>query len=328
MTISSATARAHANIALAKYWGKASLEHNTPAVPSISLTLDALSTTTAVTFDSAMADDYVEVNGVLRSGEFRSRVCTMLDRIRLASGSSDRARVTSSNDFPTASGLASSASAFAALALASVKAAGLPWDSARISDLARRSSASAGRSIFGGFVRLRAGGTDDTFLAAEPLAPREHWDIDIVVAVVSEDPKKVGSTSCMIHTQNTSPYFEAWCGLCPVLASRIEHAIAHRDLDMLGQATEQSAFAMHASSMAAAPTVFYFEPATVAVLQAVQAMRRDGLCAYATMDAGPHVKVITQAPHTEKVVARLMDVVGVRRTLISSLGGPAVVLSE
>ncbi len=321
------TARAHANIALAKYWGKADAKHNLPAVPSVSVTLQALSTTTRVAFDDDLTEDEVEVNGVRQEGKPRSRVSEMLDRVRHAAGVSARARVVSSNDFPTAAGLASSASAFAALALASVTAAGLDWDAARISDLARRSSASAGRSLFGGFVRLPAGRPGDTYLPAEPLAPAEHWDVRVVVAVISEKPKKVGSTIGMNHTQATSPYFDAWCALCPVLASRIEGAISARDLQALGEAAEQSALAMHASAMAAAPGVVYFEPATMTVLQTVRTMRDDGLSAYATMDAGPHVKVITSAEHADEVTRRLQAVPGVLRTIASALGGPAVVLA-
>ena len=327
MDSSIVTARAHANIALAKYWGKASVQHNMPAVPSISVTLEALSTTTSVAFDDDLTHDDVLANGVHQSEEFRERVCTLLDRVRKEASIFARARVVSSNDFPTASGLASSASAFAALALASVKAAKLPWDAEKISDLARQSSASAARSVFGGFVRLAAGNASKTFLAAEPIAPADYWDLRVVVAIVSEKPKTVGSTRGMIHTQTTSPYFDAWCALCPALASRVELAIAQRDLDMLGQALEQSAFAMHASAMASDPGVVYFEPATIAALQCIRAMRGDGVPAYATMDAGPHVKVVTSSFYASEVLHRLQAVPGVCRTIVSGLGGPAEVLS-
>jgi diphosphomevalonate decarboxylase len=321
-----ATARAHANIALAKYWGKADADFNIPAVPSVSVTLEALSTTTTVTFDDGLEDDEVVLNEVLQQGRPKDRVRDMLARVREAAGLSTHARVNSSNDFPTASGLASSASAFAALALASVTAAGLDWDEARISDLARRSSASAGRSLFGGFVRLPAGTKGTTYLPSEPIAPREHWDLRVIVAVVSEKPKSVSSTQGMNHTVGTSPYFDAWVALCPALVATIERAIALRDLRMLGEAAEQSALAMHASALAAAPGVIYFEPASVAVLHAVRQMRSEGIEAYATMDAGPHVKVVTTGDRAEQVAHRLEDVVGVIRTISSRLGGPATVI--
>jgi diphosphomevalonate decarboxylase len=325
MSHRTATARAHANIALAKYWGKANATYNIPAVPSVSVTLRALSTTTTVAFDDALSDDEVIVGGVPQEGRPKSRVCEMLDRVRAEAGHEARARVASANDFPTASGLASSASAFAALALASVTAAGLDWDTAKISDLARRSSASAGRSLFGGFVRLAAGTAGTTYLPAEPIAPSEHWDLRIIVAVISEKPKAVSSTQGMNHTVATSPYFDAWVRLCPTLARTIEEAIAERDMQKLGEAAEHSALAMHASALAAAPGVIYFEPATLETLHAVRAMRGENVTAYATMDAGPHVKVITTADQAEEVVHRLEAVPGVLRTISSQLGGPASV---
>jgi len=328
MTHHTITARAHANIALAKYWGKANVALNTPAVPSISITLQALHTTTTVAFDASLTSDVVSVNGVKQHDKCKSRVCELLERVRTAASIRTFATVTSENNFPTAAGLASSASAFAALALAAVKAAQLDWNDAAISDLARRSSASAGRSIFGGFVRLPAGNAEDAFLAAEPIAPADHWDLQVIVAVVSDQQKRVGSTDGMMHTQRSSPYFDAWCAWCPSLATRIEQAIAHRDFEKLGTAAEQSALAMHASAMAAAPGVVYFEPATISLLHEVRAMRCGGVPAYATMDAGPNVKIITTASHTDKIVQLLQDMPGVQRTMVSPLGGPAVVLAS
>lgn len=296
-------------------------------MPSVSVTLRALSTTTTVTFDERLDDDVVELGGVPQSGRPRQRVTELLDRVRTAAGSSLRAKVISANDFPTASGLASSASAFAALSLAAVTAADLDWDTSRISDLARRSSASAGRSLFGGFVRLPAGTTGTAFLPAEPIAPAEHWDLRVIVAVTSGAPKKISSTVGMNHTVDTSPYFDAWVALCPSLATEVEAAIAARDIRRLGEAAERSALSMHASALAAAPAVLYFEPATLQALRAVWDMRADGIAAYATMDAGPHVKVVTTAEHAAWVVERLSSVPGVLKTIPSQLGGPAVVTS-
>ncbi len=327
MTPHSACARAHANIALAKYWGKANAEFNLPAVPSVSLTLRALSTTTTVTFDDTLDDDLVFVGGKRQQGRPKDRVTEMLDRVRAAADFKTRATVESVNNFPTASGLASSASAFAALALASISAAGLDWDSARISDLARRSSASAGRSLFGGFVRLPTS-SKGSYLPSECIAPPSHWDVRVIVAVTSLEKKAVSSTRGMNHTAATSPYFDAWVNLCSTLAPRIERAILAKDIDELGKATEQSALSMHASALAAAPGVLYFEPATLHVLKEVWSMRSDAIKAYATVDAGPHVKVITTAEYASVVVQRLQGVQGVLRTIASKLGGPAIVIES
>jgi len=62
-----ARARARANIAFAKYWGKADLELNLPAVPSLSMTLDGLVTDTEVRFSA------VDLNVEPPPGAFEQR---------------------------------------------------------------------------------------------------------------------------------------------------------------------------------------------------------------------------------------------------------------
>ena len=147
---------AHSNIALAKYWGKADAVRNLTAVPSLSLTLAALRTVTTVRFDDSLALDELSLGGVLVSGRPLLRVSKLLDTVRAQVGLTTRARVESVNDFPTAAGLASSASGFAALAMAATRAAGLELSLAEVSALARAASASAARSLFGGYVSLEA----------------------------------------------------------------------------------------------------------------------------------------------------------------------------
>src|SRR5690606_26413987 len=198
-------AEAYANIALAKYWGKSTAGENRTAVPSLSLTLDGLRTRTEVRFDERLTADEARLDGNLLTGRPLERVSALLDRVRAASGETRKARVTSRNEFPTAAGLASSASGFAALALAASYAAGAPLDPKILGDLARRSSASAARSLLGGFVELDAHAD-----SATQVAPREHWDLTMLVAVVAPGPKPMGSTQAMIHTAQTSPYYEAW----------------------------------------------------------------------------------------------------------------------
>ncbi len=318
-----AEARAHSNIALAKYWGKASVANNIPAVPSISVTLQAMTTTTSVRFDASIERDTLWLNGTLADDRATRRVSGLLDRVRAVSQATSFAFVRSDNDFPTASGLASSASAFAALAMAAVRAAGLPMDHAMISDLARRSSASAARSIFGGFVRLPAGNKDTALLPACQLCGSDHWDLRVVVCVVSDKSKAVASTDGMMHTAQTSPYYGAWLDLCAALSPRIERSILERDLPGLGEAAEQSALAMHACALSSAPGLLYFEPASIGCLHAVRSLRRNGLEAYATMDAGPHVKVLTSASNANEVETQMQQVPGVIRTIVSKIGGDA-----
>src|SRR6186713_2520014 len=205
MTERAASSVACANIALAKYWGKADERENLPAVPSLSLTLAGLSTRTRVEVDSGLEDDEITLDGAPASGRARARVTGVLEALRKLRGARLFARVTSSNDFPTASGLASSASGFAALALAGAGAFGLELDPKAVSALARRASASAARSVFGGYVALEAAGE-----SAERVLSGDAFPLRMVVALTASGPKSVGSTEGMLRTAATSPYYRPW----------------------------------------------------------------------------------------------------------------------
>jgi len=316
-----ATVRARANIALAKYWGKSDVGLNLPAVPSISITLDPLITETTVRFDEALAADRFVLDGAAAREKETARVTKVLDVVRAQSGLGLRAEVTSANRFPTAAGLASSASGFAALCAAARAAAGLAADDALESAMARQASASAARSIYGGFVELPAGVPGDAKLAATPLAPASHWPLRIVVAVTAEGRKAVGSTDGMGHTERTSPYYRSWVEAAPALAAEVRAGLLARDLPRVGRAMEQSTLAMHACAMAAGPALIYFRPATLAVLARIRELREtDGLGVWATADAGPHVKALCHVSDVERITRELAATEGVLRTLVAEPG--------
>jgi diphosphomevalonate decarboxylase len=318
--VSRATARAHANIALAKYWGKLDEGKNLPAVPSLSLTLDALVTTTTVEFDASLGEDTLTLDGRAARDKEKKRVVALLDVVRAAAKLDLRARVTSSNSFPTAAGLASSASGFAALALAASKAAGLDSSSKTVSAMARAASVSAARSLYGGYVVLLAGAE-----CAEPLAPGDHFPLAMIVALTRAGEKAVGSTEGMIRTAKTSPYYRGWVEHAPRLFELIKSAVLGRDLTVLGPAMESSALAMHASMFAADPPIVYFSATTILVMERVREFRASGIPAYFTMDAGPHVKVVTLPEHSKEVASRLAECPGVLEVIRCVSGGEATV---
>jgi diphosphomevalonate decarboxylase len=313
------TVIAHPNIALSKYWGKRDGVTNVPAVPSLSVTLDGMSTRTTVRFGEDLHADRFVLDGVEVGGEARERVCALLDRVRIATGDERRADVVSRNDFPTASGLASSASGFAALALAAVRAAGLDWDATRVSDLARRSSASAARSLFSGFAELdpRKIAPDGT-LGAQAVAPSSHLDLVVLVCVTTERAKAVGSTGGMKTTAERSAYYAAWVDEAPRLHERLKAALLEGDFERVGYCAETSALAMHASAIAAG--VVYWNGATLDALAAVRSLRAAGVAAFATIDAGPHVKVLVRAADAAHVEATMRGVPGVLRVLTARPG--------
>jgi diphosphomevalonate decarboxylase len=314
-----ASAIAHPNIALSKYWGKRSEAGNVPAVPSLSVTLAGLSTTTTVTFDDALPADRLVLGGSPAEGAPLARASELLDRVRAAAAITARASVVSRNDFPTASGLASSASGFAALALAATRAAGLDWGADRVADLARQSSASAGRSLFGGFVELVG-------REARPVAPADHLDLVVLVCVTTEAAKDVSSRDGMRVTAEKSPYYAAWLSAAPRIHDALRDALLARDFEQVGALAEESALAMHASALAAG--VVYVSGATLEALSAVRALRQGGVAAYATMDAGPHVKCLVREPDVAAARARLEQVPGVLRVLSTRPGPGARALAE
>jgi diphosphomevalonate decarboxylase len=323
-----AIAEANTNIALVKYWGKRDARLNLPAVGSLSLTLEGLTTRTEVAFEPTLAADGLLLNGEPATGEPLRRISKFLDLVRERAGIRERAAVVSANNFPTAAGLASSASAFAALALAATKAAGVEISGRELSQLARRGSGSAARSVFGGFVHLHKGTRDDgDDCYAEPVTGAEEWGVRLVVGVTSEGPKETLSTDGMQHTAETSPYYSQWIATSEPDLAAARQAISARDLEALGVVTERSCLSFHASALAARPAVVYFVGATIEGYRAVQRMRKAGIAAWFTCDAGPHPKVLTDAKNAAAVAERLAEVPGVLRTRICA-PGPAARLVE
>lgn len=326
--MTAATAVAGTNIALVKYWGKRDEALNLPATGSLSLTLDRLGTRTRVAFDGGDgARDRVTLDGAPAAEKVAARVTVFLDRLRARAGMATRATVVTDNSVPTAAGLASSASGFAALAVAGARAAGLDLPPAELSVLARLGSGSAARSIFGGFVEMARGArADGGDAAARPLPEGDGWDVRLVVAITAAGEKALGSTAAMRRTAETSPYFEAWVrGVDGDLAAA-RAAIAARDLTALGAVAERSALRMHASALAADPPILYWNPATVAAMACVRALRAAGTPAFFTIDAGPHVKVLCGARDAEAIATALAEVPGVLRTLIAAPGPGARLL--
>ena len=317
------TARAGVNIALVKYWGKASAQDNLPAVGSLSLTLDGLGTTTSVAFDPGLSKDTFTLDGVAQPDD--TRVPALLDEVRALAGIRARAAVRSINSVPTAAGLASSASGFAALGLAAFAAAGLEVSgppSAALVDCVRRGSGSAPRSLLGGFVRLDR----DSGGVRAVSTGSASWSVCIVVARVAVGPKDVSSRDGMAHSRDTSPFYAAWVDTHAADLDAAEAAIAAHDLSALGEVMEFSTMKMHACMLASRPALRYWAPGTLAALDAVHALRRAGVSAWATMDAGPHVKVLCATEDAARVRAALEP--ACLGTLTCGVGAAAQLIEE
>jgi diphosphomevalonate decarboxylase len=316
-----ATAVAHPNIALVKYWGKTDHEQNLPAVGSLSITLDGLSTTTQVTFDPAATSDRF-VFGGRDVPAMLSRVSACLDDLRRRVEVTTRAVVESDNDFPTAAGLASSASGFAALVVAADAALGSELPRPELAELARRASGSAARSIFGGFVELSlvdSGRRTETRQLLQPAG----WPLRVVVAVTATGPKAVGSTEGMALTERTSPYYPAWVASSPADLSEARTAVERRDFEALAAVSESSCLKMHGVMMAAGPGLIYWNAATVECIRTIRGLRASGVPVFFTVDAGPQVKAVCLPDAFDQVRRELASVPGVAEVLASGLGDGA-----
>lgn len=313
---SSATARAGANIALVKYWGKRDARLNLPAAGSLSITLAALETVTTVTLASELAADEFCLDGRVAEATAVTRV---LDLLRPPAG--PRCRVESANNFPTGAGLASSASGYAALVVAAAALFNSQLGRRELSVIARQGSGSAARSLFGGFCEMHAGElADGQDCRAEGLFEAAHWPLEVVVAITDRGQKAVSSRDGMNRTMATSPYYRAWVETVPGDLALARSAIANRDFDALAAVAEASALKMHASALAASPGLLYWNAATMACLHAVRQLRSGGTPVFFTVDAGPQVKAVCPPEATSRVAETLRNIAGVTEVLRTPLG--------
>ncbi len=316
-----ATARARSNMALVKYWGKRDEALVLPHTGSLSMTLDALHTETTVRFTGREGDDTLLLDGVAaRAGE-TARAALLLDLVRAGRAELGAAVVESRNSFPTAGGLASSASGFAALAAAASWAAGDAPSMEALSILARRASGSACRSVLGGFVEWTRGERPDGLdSVAVQRQERGLWDVAMAIAVVDTGRKETSSRDAMRDCVQTSPYYAAWVA---TTARDLDEARRHldaRDLPALGEVAERSFLKMHAAAMTANPPAIFWKAPTLTLLEEVRLLRARGTPAYATIDAGPHVAVFTSGSDVERISAVLRDVPGVREVRVARPG--------
>lgn len=331
--VSRATARAHPSLALIKYWGKLDSGVNIPATSSLAVTLAALHTTTTVS--PAPRDAFVLNGEETGASGARSGVFGLLDRIwHDVHGAESVTRpplfVESRNNFPTAAGLASSASGYAALTRAAAAAFGdepsgqdEPVRMTQWSALARTGSGSAARSVWGGFTAWEAGAT-----AAATVHDETWWpELRVVVLPLSAEAKAIGSREAMNRTRDTSPYYSAWVADAPHLFDAARRALAVRDLDTLGPLVRASYMRMFASMLGATPPIVYWLPASVATIHALEALRAEGVPAWETMDAGPQVKVITIASAVDAILKRV-SAFCVAEPVVSAVGPAAHLVTD
>lgn len=292
----SKTVRAHTNIALIKYWGKKDKTLKTPTNSSISLTLDKFYTDTKVTYDPSLKSDEFYLDGTKVEDKVAKRVYAYMNVLREMVDIPSFARIESFNNVPKEAGLASSASAFAALAKAATLHLNL--DDLTLSKLARLGSGSASRSIYGDFVRWDKGNSHDSSYAM-PIQMDPWPGFTMIACLINEGVKPFGSGEAMDITSSTSPYFEAWTQSSEEDGHKLTEALIKHDIWTVGNIAQTNALKMHASLLAV--NMWYFEPSTIEIMNSVRELQKE-IPVFFTMDAGPNVKIITLDKHVQAVM--------------------------
>ena len=321
-----ATARAHPNIAFIKYWGNSDDGLRLPVNPSISMNLDGLFTETTVIWDETLTEDSLHLNGKDTTGQALERVANHMSRIRKRLNIETFAHIKSANNFPTGTGIASSAAAFAALTVAAFAAADADLSEKELSTIARIGSGSASRSVPSGFVEWYFADTHEESYAKSVASP-DYWDLVDVIAIVSDQHKKTGSEAGH-PTAKTSDLQNARVMKAQERYEKVRQAILDKNFPTFAEIVEEDSNLMHAVMMTSKPPLFYWKPTTLTIMELVREWREEGLSVCYTLDAGPNVHCICERKDAETVRERLSELSGILDIKIAGVGGPAHVLDK
>lgn len=294
------TVRAHTNIALIKYWGKKDPKLRLPLMSSLSMTLDAFYTDTSI--EKTNGENQFYLNNKKQDETNSKRVFSYLDLLKRKFDCHDNLIIKSTNHVPTSAGLASSSSAFAALAAAFCECYGIQVDKTELSRLARMGSGSACRSIFGGFAIWQKGESDESSYAYA-LDEKPKMDLHLLAIELNTKQKKISSTRGMKDAQS-SPFFEPWIKRNDLEMKQMIAAIKKNDFTALGKLAELNANEMHAINLTAQPEFTYFEPNTLRAIKLIEQLRNEGIECYYTIDAGPNIKVLCQLRNSKEIKER------------------------
>lgn len=286
--------QAHANIALIKYWGKRDETLFLPTKSSLSITLPNLTTTTNISKSTSLTDQ-ITIDNKIISGKEKQKIVNFLDIFRELYGEQDYFSIDSKNSFPTAAGLASSASGFAALTKGLNQLYELGLSPEKLSRLARRGSGSACRSIYDGFVLWK----DE---CATQLFTPAHWpELRVIACVVNKKKKKISSRIAMQQTVKTSPEYFSWVERSEKRIPLIIDAIKKKDFHAMGKLAELDCLEMHECIQTTQPPINYWQPETKAIMERVHVLRAQEIPCYFTIDAGPNVKILTLDQHVNHI---------------------------
>lgn len=312
-----ASAKAHPIQGLIKYHGLRDEVLRLPYHDSISVATSPTESHTTIEFGD-FDRDWASLDSRELEGRELERVISVVDEVRRRAESKARFRMMSVNNFPSNVGLGSSASGFAALALASSEALGLCLTLEQVSAIARRGAGSATRSVTGAYSRWKAGHDDEESYAYQVAS--EEFEMGIVVALVPAFKYTESAHRAVLG----SPFFHSRLAYVHGALAEMENAIRKHDIDRVGLLAERDSLILHGITMTGLDEMILWRPETVKVILEVRKMREEGLPAYFSIDTGATVYVNTHPSRTEEVEQRIRAL-GIQ-TLRCGVGGSASVV--
>ncbi len=329
------TAIATPNIALIKYCGKRNERLILPTNSSISMTLDeGLNSVTSVVFSKKLVSDQFYINGEkqdLNNKDIKERFAVM-DMLRQIAHVDAHALVVSKNSFPTASGLASSASGICAMVKATSVALNIGQSPKDLSIIARQGSGSSCRSLFGGIVKWNRGKKEDgSDSFAEQVFNEQHWpDLVDIIAISSSSRKKVSSRSGMKQTVANGILYKSRLAYVEDAAKRLIEGIKNRDFEITGQIIMRDSNNMHATMLDTYPPIMYLNDVSKEVISAIHELNdtEGKIVAAYTFDAGPNAQIITTKKNKNKVMSSLKEINEIPNIITSAQGKGPRILGE
>lgn len=309
-------AQAPSNIALVKYWGKK--DEQIPCNPSISFTLSNAVTKTALHFEktknpTSEFDIEVYFNHE-RKKSFEPKIINFFYRINqyVSFLNNYQFKIYTENTFPHSSGIASSASAMASIAVclmemekAAMDNMPLEFYNKKASFLARLGSGSACRSITNSLVLWGklSGYRDGSNLYGVPVSPVhpvfQNYQDSILLVDKGQKPisSSKGHELMHHHPYANQRFYEASENAIDLL-----HALIDGDLDSFIKLVEKEALSLHAMMMTSKPYFILMKPDTLQIIQHIWAFReKTGLPACFTLDAGANVHLLYPKKHLSQV---------------------------
>ena len=305
--------KSYANIAIVKYWGKKDAKKMIPATSSISLTLNDMFTETEMEFISD-EDIKISVEKEMKNGDYKDKFSNMTDLFYLngelqdsvhtekiskvvdlfRENRSQKVKISTTNNMPTAAGLSSSSSGLSAVIKACNELFGKNYTQSELAQISKFGSGSSSRSFFGPI----AAWDKDT---GEIYEVRTDLKLAMIVLVLNENKKEISSRNGMELCAKTSTYFDEWVKQSEIDFINMKKYLAENDFEKVGTLTEENALRMHKTTETANPPFSYFNEKTYEAMDFVKNLRNNGEKCYFTMDAGPNVKVLCLEEDLEKL---------------------------